>query len=49
MGKQVSVTEFPWDKYLMLGSYGIWDLCEEEQAYNAEVLPPIGYKEGEAL
>ena len=44
MGEQVSVMEFPWDKYLMLGDYGIWDLCEEEAG-----LPPIGYEEGAAL
>lgn len=36
--------EFPWDKWLMIGEYGIWDVCEEEEG-----LPPIGYKEGEAL
>jgi hypothetical protein len=42
--KQRPAVEFPWDKYLTMGAYGIWDLCEEEEG-----LPPIEYREGEAL
>ena len=49
MGELRPATEFPWDKWLMKGAYGIWDLCDAEYEDNEGILPPIGYKEGEAL
>jgi hypothetical protein len=47
--KQVPASAFPFDRLLMAGEYSTWDLYDQydEEAFGC--LPPIGYKEGEAL
>jgi hypothetical protein len=44
----------PWDRLLVQGNYAAWDICEEEDEVwglyqQGDCLPPIGYKDGEAL
>jgi hypothetical protein len=49
MGELRPASEFYWDKYLTMGAYGIWEVLEDEAIEGDGILPPIGYKDGEAL